>query len=245
MRRFYALKEKISSGQIVLSPEETRHLLCVDRFRQGDTVVVFDGDGAEYEAVMDKEEKGCAVLRIKNKIEKRESNYALKIAVCLPKKGKFENIIEKCTELNVAEIIPLVSRRTIVRIDKSKVQAKLRRWQKKAVESAKQANRAKFPRIKEITPFGDFVKALEKDKSFILIPTLYSNGGLKDVLKRIKKHEDIIILIGPEGGFELEEVKLAEEKGAVAVSLGRTVLRVETAVIFTASVINYEMQACH
>ncbi|MFH1857014.1 MAG: RsmE family RNA methyltransferase [Candidatus Omnitrophota bacterium] len=242
MRRFFAPKEKISSKEIILSPEETHHLFCVDRFKEGDTVLVFDGDETEYEAVITGERNKSAVLEIKNKVKKIGSPYNLRMAVCLPKKAKFENIIEKCTELNVSEIIPLMSKRTVVKIDKAKAGIKRTRWQKKALESAKQAGRVKFPEIKEARDFKDFIKTLNKE-SFILIPTLYSSKSFKEALKNIKDFKNIVILIGPEGGFELDEVKSAEEAGAVAVSLGNTVLRVETAVIFVAAVINYETQS--
>lgn len=240
MRRFYANREKVLSGKIMLSADETHHLFSVDRFKEGDTVLVFDGEGVEYESVISGKKNGCAVLEIKRQIKKEENRYTLRVAVCLPKKVKFENIIEKCTELNVDEIIPLISNRTIVRIDQSKMEGKLRRWQKKAVESSKQANRAKFPRIRTVCKFSEFISTMS-DKSLVLIPTLYSNNNLREALGDIKLRRDIVVLIGPEGDFDLEEVKMAEDKGAVPVSLGETVLRVETAVIFAVSVINYEL----
>lgn len=240
MRRFYAHKEKILEGKIILSAEEAHHLFSVDRFREGDTVLVFNGEGSEYEAVISDKKNGCAVLEIKRQIKKEENRYALRVAVCLPKRGKFENIIEKCTELNVDEIIPLISNRTIVRIGQSKMEGKLRRWQKKAAESSKQANRAKFPRIKTACKLSEFISTLTGE-SLVLIPTLYSNSNLREALGNIKSYRDIVVLIGPEGDFDLEEVKMAEDKGAVPVSLGETVLRVETAVIFAVSVINYEL----
>lgn len=240
MRRFYAHREKILGGKIILSTDETYHLLFVDRFREGDAVLVFDGEGNEYESVIIGAENGCAVLEIKRRIEKDEKKYTLRVAVCLPKNAKFEDIIEKCTELNVDEIIPLISHRTIVKIDKLKMVAKQERWQKKVVESSKQANRAKFPQIRTVCKFSEFISTLT-DKTLVLIPTLYSNSSLREAISDIKHYDDIVVLIGPEGDFDLEEVKMAEDKGAVPVSLGGTVLRVETAVIFAVSVINYEL----
>ncbi len=242
MRRFYASSERISSGKIKLSPQETHHLISVDRFKKGDEILVFDGNGNEYKSIIFSTEKAGAVLEIKKKIRRQKRSYAIRVAVCLPKKSKFETIIEKCTQLNVDEIIPLISERTIVKIDKTKTQAKLKRWQKKIIEAAKQSNRAKFPALRKVSRFNEFVENLIKN-SFILIPTLYSAGNLKSALKNIQTYKDITILIGPEGGFSPAEVKLAEAKGAVAVSLGRTILRTETAVIFIVSVINYEMEA--
>lgn len=240
MRRFYAHREKISAGKIILSTDETHHVFAVDRFRAGDAVLVFDGEGSEYEAVIIGKKNDCAVLEIKRQIEKDENKHTLRVAVCLPKNAKFEDIIEKCTELNVDEVIPLISRRTILKIDKSKITVKQERWQKKAIESSKQTNRVKFPQIRTVCKFSDFVSTVT-DKTLVLIPTLYSDSSFRDAISDIKHRRDIVVLIGPEGDFDLEEVKMAESKGAIAVSLGRTVLRVETAVIFAISVINYEL----
>jgi 16S rRNA (uracil1498-N3)-methyltransferase len=241
MRRFYAPREKISSKKIILSPEETHHLISVDRFKKGDMVLVFDGEGGEYEAIISNVEKAKTILDIKKKIKREEDDYILRVAVCLPKKGKFETIIEKCTELNADEIVPIISERTIVKIDDSKTQIKLGRWEKKAIEAAKQSNRARLPKIYKAQKFDEFIKKIAQKNSFILMPTVYSNHNFKNTLKNIKTHKDITILIGPEGGFSLQEVKLAESKGAILVNLGRAILRTETAVFFTLSVINYEL----
>jgi len=241
MRRFYASSRQITSGKIRLSPEETHHLLSVDRFKKGDEVSVVDGNGNEYESVVFDANNRAAVLEVKKKIKRKEKPYIVRIGVCLPKKSKFETVIDKCTQLDADEIVPLISERTIVKIN-SKGPAKAKRWQRKIIEAAKQSNRAKFPVLKQVCRFDQFIKTCSKD-SFILMPTLYSAKKLKNALKNIRFYKDIIILIGPEGGFSPAEVKLAEERKAVTASLGKTILTTETAVIFALSVINYEMQA--
>lgn len=243
MRRFYADKDKILFGKITLSPEETHHLNKVDRFKKGDIVLVFDGEGVEYEAVITGEKNGRAVLEIEKERKTAEKTHRIIAGVCLPKKTKFESIIEKCTELNVDEIIPIISERTVVKINEDKMRDKLRRWQRKAVEAGKQSRRARLPKINELSGFSEVVKKISGNKnSLILMPTLYSGRNLKDAIKNAAFYKEIAILIGPEGDFTMDEVKLAEENGAVLVSLGKTVLRVETAVIYTVSVLNYELQ---
>lgn len=243
MRRFYADKDKIVSGKITLSPEETHHLNKVDRFKKGDMVLAFDGEGVEYEAVIAGEKSGCAVLEIKKEKKPAEKIHRIIAGICLPKKTKFEGIIEKCTELNVDEIIPIISKRTVVRINEGRLQDKLQRWQRKAVEAGKQSQRAKLPKINQPAEFSEVIEKISKNKNnLILMPTLYSGNNFKDAVKNIAAYKEITILIGPEGDFTMDEVKLAEENGAVLVSLGKTILRVETAVIFTVSVLNYELQ---
>jgi 16S rRNA (uracil1498-N3)-methyltransferase len=171
---------------------------------------------------------------------KREIRYPLvTLGQGLPKSDKMDWIVQKATELGAASIVPLVTERTIVKVkDEGK---RLVRWQKICREAAMQSNRADIPGVEGIQAFGDYVRTLDPGPGTLLIlPWEEGTESIKDVLRGRPGAKNIVVLIGPEGGFSAAEAAMAQEKGFHAVSLGPNVLRTETAAVAVLSMILYE-----
>ncbi len=156
MSRFYVSPDKVGAGEIIVNGPEARHILDVMRLKKEDKVVVFDGTGVEYTGFITKADtrgKKLVVEIICTKKPAADSMPEITLAHAIPKKAKMEYIVEKATELGVSNIIPLVTDRTIVRPDESSRLSKSERWQKIAVEAAKQCGRTNIPEVKDVAKF--------------------------------------------------------------------------------------------
>ncbi|MFH1640507.1 MAG: RsmE family RNA methyltransferase [Candidatus Omnitrophota bacterium] len=240
MYRFHSSPRNINSCEISIEDKnQLHHLRDVLRLKTNDKVVVFDDKGNEYNCLVKNLFNSKAVLEIKSrKTPSEEVKVALTVACAIPKKSKMDDIIDKLTQLGVTRIIPLSTQRVVVKLDKAKEHLKLSRWQKIAMASAKQSQRAKLPIIE---PIKDIKEVLRRNKEIFdlkLIPTLVDSGrkSLKEVLGRTNPRS-ILVFIGPEGDFTPEEIDLAISSGCIPVSLGESVLRVETAAVAVASYI--------
>ena len=239
MRRFFAENIDISGGEAVLSGDEARHLRNVLRFREGDSVLLIDGSGSEYEAEIAELSEASVRLRILgSRACSADPETRVTLFQCLPKQGKMELIIQKCVELGVWEIRPVSSARCVVKPDGK--DTKLIRWNKVSAEAAKQCGRATVPRVAQVEPLS---KAELSGFDLVLIP--YENEGdvtLKNVLRGAPAPKSIAVIIGPEGGFEPSEVERVIGMGGRAVSLGRRILRTETAGMAALAQIMYELE---
>ena len=206
--------------------------------KTGDLLELFDGTGKVYTAKILNIEKGKINCKV---FSSKESENELKVKVtlvqALPKGGKMDFIIEKCTELGARSIIPMLTERTIGKSNK------IERWKKISKEAAEQSGRAYIPDIQPLTKFEEVLK-LRKQFSLALIPwELETEKTLKQVLTdpRIPGSPDILFLVGPEGGFSQNEIEQAKEAGFISVSLGKRILRTETAAMAVLSAIMYEL----
>lgn len=234
MYRFFEEKENILEEKIYLSKENIHHLNVL-RIEENEHFEIVN-EGVVYEVVMDNEDLEIARIITKRK-DQNESNIKINLFQGLPKQDKFEWIVQKCTELGVSTITPFSSSRTIVKWDDKKEKKKLLRYQEIAKSAAKQSKRSIIPTIESLISFNEMIEALE-NKFTILA---YENRGytLRKVLEE-NVSEEINIIIGPEGGFSEEEVKLFENYGAYIVNLGNRILRTETAAIALTTMIQYE-----
>ena len=241
MSRFYVKPEDIKENEIHVGGPEAHHILDVMRLKKGDRVVVFDGLGTEYTGVITEIIKKSLVVTIEKKEKQFPKASNITIAQAIPKSEKMYYIIQKCTELGVRAIIPMVTERTIVRIKKAKEDRRLARWAKIATGAAKQCGRSDVPLIKEISGFKEVVEA-SSPYSLKIIPSLTPRRKeLKEVLAS-RKGDDAIIFIGPEGGFSPAEVKLAVDSGISAVSLGPYTLKSDTASVAAAAILMYALK---
>ena len=161
------------------------------------------------------------------------------MACAPPKKGKFEFIIEKCTELGVDEIIPLKTKRTEVIFKEDRMAGKLSRFEAVAVNAAKQSKRIKVPQITPMMSLAQVLKNLDP-KGVHVFPSLHNHPRhIADVLLKADRQKPVTIFIGPEGDFTPDELELAIKHGCVPVSLGDTVLKVETAAIATVALVKF------
>ena len=237
MRRFFSDSVTNDNGLVTLTGDEARHVAVVLRMRPGDELLLIDGKGTEYLSRIESVSDNEAVLNV---VESRSSSAEPSVNVtlfqCLPKQGKMELIIQKCVELGIHEIVPTVSRRCVVKIDGK--DGKLVRWNKVAQEASKQCGRAFIPEVKPPVKFSSVDLT-----HFDAVLLAYENEDvttLKAALNRSKDARPIAVFIGPEGGFESSEAEELIKKGAVSVSLGKRILRTETAGIAALAQIMYE-----
>ena len=240
MRRFYAKSIKASGDTVILSGDEARHIKTVLRMRPGEEVLLINGSGTEYLSIITSIAGDTVELIITGR-RRSTADPSIRVTLfqCLPKQGKMETIIQKCVELGVYSVVPTSSERCVVRLDGNE-EDKLARWNKVSVEAAKQCGRASFPEISAPVELSsiDFT-------GYDLILVAYENEKdrtLKRVLKEKNYVQNIAIVIGPEGGFDPKEVDALKEKGGVMISLGRRILRTETAGMAMLAQIMYELE---
>ena len=237
-RRFYAAPESFlhTPGFVTLSEEESRHLRDVLRLRAGDEAHVFDGEGREFACVV-REVGGrreAATLEVRGPVEppSPESPLGLTLAVALLKGEKFDLVVQKAAELGAARVVPVETKRADVRLrDERDAAKRVERWRRLALEAAKQCGRARVPAVEEPTPFGAF---LEREPRAREARVLFAGGGgepLDSLTTTAGRPSTIIALVGPEGGWEDEEVELARAHGWHVVTLGGRTLRAETAAL--------------
>jgi len=241
MRRFYCPPENISSAKIIITDsQEIRHIRDSLRLRKNDTLIVFDGKGNEYSGVISAVTPSQIYIENLGQLSttKGQGHMFISIACAIPKNTSFDSLVDKLTQLGVDRIIPMQTKRSVVRLAAQKQESRLERWNKIALTAAKQSNRLKLPGIEAVKEFKELL-AEEKDYDLKLIGALSKDTvSLRKIIQERKMQEArIIVLIGPEGDFTPEEVRLAQKQGFIPVSLGELVLRVETAAIAVASYI--------
>lgn len=240
--RFFVSKERITKGEVALSGSDSKHIKQVLRLKAGDKIKVLSGNGKEYlfriTAVKKNEVKADIIKEI---VTDTESNLKVTLVQSLPKPNKMDFIVKSCSELGVAKIIPVTTERTIVRLDSSeKMLVRQIRWQRIAKEAAEQSGRKKVPQICELTSFKLALKECPRFDLSLIPWELEKKEGIKEALQNRKGSKTILILVGPEGGFSLQEIEQAKLAGALPVSLGRRILRSETAGMVTLALVMYE-----
>lgn len=241
MHRFFIDIDNIKKGGIIITGENVNHISKVLRLKEKDKIILCDGEGTDYIVSIDSMDKYAVRTTILYKETSTGESY-LDVVVYqgIPKSSKMDFIIQKCTELGVNRIVPVINTRTVVKLaTKKEEQKKVERWQKIATEAAKQSGRGKIPVIDMPMTFENALnEAVSRD--LILMPyELEKNNTLKEVIKG-KNPNSIAIFIGPEGGFENNEVQLALSKNVVTVTLGNRILRTETAGFVILSCVMYE-----
>ena len=241
MYRFYCPDADFSKSSVVIGDtHEIHHIKDVLRLKKGSLIQIFNARSQQADAIIEQiSETSIHVLVKTVKQNERVPQAKIILACAPPKKGKFELIIEKCTELGVDEIIPLKTKRTEVIFKEDKMRPKLIRFEAVAVNAAKQSQRAKVPRIYPMTGLLQVLQTLDPN-GVHLFPSLHHHPKhISDVLLTAGKQKPVTIFIGPEGDFTPDEVELAIKHGCVPVSLGDTVLKVETAAIAAVALVKF------
>lgn len=237
--------EKLEVGdEIVVSGEEAHHIIRVLRLGHGDLVSISDGKSEESVGVISEVDTRSTKIKIrvlyKNKFE--ETKPTITLLQGLPKGEKFDWIIQKCTEIGVSRIVPIITQRTVVNIAPAKLEHRMMRWKKIAEEAAKQSMRMDIPEIVELLTFDEALKEIDRHHLSIIPWEQERDISLKKVLKDIDQSiTKVAVFIGPEGGFSPDEAEMARTHGAVPVSLGPRILRTETAAIAACSILMYEL----
>lgn len=246
MHRTYAENLDFSLEEITINDKtEVHHLRDVLRIRPGDTIKIFNGNGEEADGEIITLSKKEAQIKILNrqKVDHTENIPYIILACAIPKKDKFEWIIEKATELGVAEIFPLKTERTEFHVNAERTKKKNERYKTVAINAAKQCQRLTVPKIHPITSFKDIFDQLSDDTK-VFIPCLINDRkSLKLALNNITNNK-FMFVIGPEGDFTNKEIESAIQHGAIPVSLGETVLKVETAAIVSVAFAQMFYEKC-
>lgn len=238
MHRFFVSPDNINNNSVTISGEDVAHLSKVLRLREGENIIVCDSAGTDYECRIESISKTEAVASVISSTPNiAEPPINITIYQGLPKSDKMDYIVQKCVELGVNKIVPVITKRAVaIPRDGDK---KILRWQRIANEAAKQCGRGVLPQIGEIAEFKTILKNVALEDNLNIIP--YENEKsfkLKNALKPVK---NINIFIGPEGGFDPEEIELAMTSGIQPVTLGPRILRTETAPIAVVSAVMYDI----
>lgn len=246
MYQFFVEPSQIQGNRITITGKDVNHIKNVLRMKAGEEISISNGvDGKDYrcgiEELLD-EEIICSLRFIKEDGVELPSRVYLFQG--LPKADKMELIIQKAVELGVHAVIPVSCKRAVVKLDEKKAKSKIARWQQIAEAAAKQSKRGIIPEVKAVLSMKEAV-ALAEQCEVKLIPYELAEGmeKTKEIMNSLKPGEDIAIFIGPEGGFEESEVQLAIENGIVPITLGKRILRTETAGMTVLSWIMYQLES--
>ena len=240
MSRFYVPAPRIEKGMLRIEGNEVKHIRRVLRLKAGDGIIVFDSLGKEYEGTIVEEDTSSVVIKIQNIfLSKRDSPLEITLAQSLLKGEKMDYLIQKATELGVKEIIPFFSSRSVPLLEKSGRLKRHHRWGRIAIEASKQCGRGVVPKIEPLQDYSEMLRMASPD-SLRLILWEREGGKLKEVLERSKEKTRIFFIVGPEGGFSLDEVEEAKRAGFIPVILGKRILRAETASLCLLSILQYE-----
>lgn len=243
MRRFFTEPQNISEN-IAAIYEDATHITKVLRMKAGDAILVFDGTGCEYicELLSINKDK-CEAKILSSKFSEQEPKTRVNIYQGIPKSGKMEGIIQKSVELGVYSIIPVAMDRCVSKLEAGKKQDdKINRWNKVAIEAAKQCGRGIIPKVDAPMNFSDAIDKMSKAPLSIMpyeILATSDNSNLKSILSENSATE-ISVIIGPEGGFSESEAALAKKSGIKLIGLGPRILRTETVSSAILAIIMYE-----
>ena len=245
MYQFFVEPSQIQGTRVIITGNDVNHIKNVLRMQPGEEIAVSNGeDGKEYRCGIEElyeDEIVCTLRFIKEDgVELPSKIYLFQ---GLPKADKMELIVQKAVELGVYEIVPVATKRAVVKLDEKKAKSKISRWQTISEAAAKQSKRRIVPQIHSVMTFKEAV-AYAKECSVKVIPYELAEGMEKtrDIIGCLKPGEDIAIFIGPEGGFEESEINIALENNVTPITLGKRILRTETAGFTVLSWIMYQLE---
>ena len=243
MPRFFATNEDILDDKIFIRGDDAYHIARALRMAVGDSVTVSDGRGKEYLCTLSSiRDELCECKIDSRRISDSEPPVSITLFMAYPKGDKLELVIQKAVELGAVRIVPFESSRCIKRPKKDKADKTTARLQRIADEAAKQCRRAVLPRVLECVSYKQMLQMAAKAELPLFCYEAEENNSIYRVLSSNKSVKNISITVGCEGGFSPEEVKEAVESGLISISLGRRILRCETAPIFALSAISYEFE---
>ena len=217
-----------------MSGEDVKHITSVLRMRKGDMAVLCDGKRNDYLAELETVGGDCTFRVLEKSVNEAEPNIRLRLFQAMPKGDKMEFIVQKAVECGAAEIIPIFTKRCVSRPDEKQMSKKLPRYQKIALEAAKQCGRGIIPSVQNAVNFSELKSFISGENTGIMFYEC-SDVPLKNAVSEFKRNVDIVI--GSEGGFEPSEAEELQRLGFTAVSLGKRILRCETAPIAAISIL--------
>jgi len=246
MSRFFLEAPAWNQATVVLSGSESHHVLDVLRHGVGDKITVFDGAGHEATARITGISGRCAVLNLGSTSTSARLPGAITLAQAIPKGKTMDLIVQKAVELGAIAVAPLLSDRTIVRLDADDIARKREKWQETAMEACKQCGQNFLPEISEPQTVATYLQKLPKEGLHLIASLQPDARPIKDVLAFHREEfgdlpKAVTIFIGPEGDFTPAELALCKSHGCLPVTLGPIVLRTDTAAIYCLSVLGHEL----
>ena len=235
-RRFYAPPSAFADQTVHLTADEARHLRDVLRLKTGDEVYVFNGVGGEFRCIVSSTRRDSAELRVEAEVEpaKPESQLQLSLCVALLKGEKFDLVVQKATELGVKKVVPVITRYADIHLrDAADATKRVARWQRIALEAAKQSGRALVPEVSAPLPFESLLARTSND----LCVMFSERGG--GPLSSLNPSQNVTAVVGSEGGWADEEIEHARAQDFQIVTLGGRVLRAETAAIAVTALLQH------
>lgn len=244
MYHFFVEPEQVRGEKIVIIGPDVNHIRNVLRVKPGEELSVSDGRGKTYACAVESlgaEEVSVRILKTEE--QSTELCVCVTLFQGLPKGDKMELIIQKCVELGVRSIVPVETRRAVVKLDAKKEAAKVRRWNGIAQSAAKQSGRALVPEVSGVCSLKEaLARAAELDVCLIPYELAKDMGKTRELLGSVKPGQSVGVFIGPEGGFDEAEVEQAVEAGAKPITLGRRILRTETAGMVVLSMLSLVLE---
>ena len=245
MYHFFVTPEQVKEEEIWIEGSDVNHIKNVLRMKIGEQLQISDGNNQKYLCEIAAMTSESVCVNIVEKIEvDTELPSKIYLFQGLPKSDKMELIVQKAVELGAYEIIPVETKRAVVKLDDKKAAKKVERWNSIAEGGAKQSGRNVIPQVKPVMSYKEAVR-YAKSLDVLLIPYELAEGmdETRKIVESIIPGQSIGIFIGPEGGFETSEVEFAIENGAKAITLGKRILRTETAGLTTLSILMYQLES--
>lgn len=244
MHHFFVSPEQVGEKSITITGSNVNHIKHVLRMAPGEQITVSSGENKEYRCEirsLSEEQVEAQIMWVQETGAELPSR--LYLFQGLPKSDKMELIIQKAVELGVYEIVPTATRRAVVKLDKKKEESKRKRWQGIAESAAKQSKRNLIPQVTQVMSFREAVEyAAGLDVKLVPYELAEGMDAARQVIGSIKPGQSVAVFIGPEGGFAPEEIDYAVEHGFRPITLGRRILRTETAGMTVLSILMYHLE---
>lgn len=244
MQRFFVVPEQVRETEIDIIGADVNHITKVLRMKAGEELFVSDGENNLYQCAIQEIISDKVIVEIIEKVEvTTELSSKIYLFQGLPKADKMDLIVQKAIELGVHEIIPVLTKRSVVKLDEKKAKKKVERWNVIAESAAKQAGRGYIPVVKEVMKYESAL-VYAKGLDVRLIPYELANDMhvTKEIISNIRTGQSLGVFIGPEGGFEREEIDNALNLQAQPITLGKRILRTETAGLAILSILMYQLE---
>ncbi|AMA72332.1 MULTISPECIES: 16S rRNA (uracil(1498)-N(3))-methyltransferase [Aneurinibacillus] len=243
MQRYFVNPSQMNEQYVTIVGDDVNHIAKVMRFRSGDEIICCNGQGRDVRGVIEEIQPNAVRVRIlREEGPNRELPVQVTIAQGLVKGDKMEVVIQKGTELGAFSFCAFTSMRTVVKLDEKKERRRLERWQKIAKEAAEQSHRSHVPIIENVLTWRELLASASRFHYALFAYEKEETVTLHRVLAEAAPGSKILIVIGPEGGFDEKEVAEAEAAGFLCVSLGRRILRAETAPLYALSCVSYQFE---
>ena len=244
MYHFFVTPAQIMDGYAVITGQDVNHIRNVLRMKPGEEILISNGVDKDYRCQVETLDSDAVTARILS-VDEEGTELPGKIYLFqgLPKQEKMELIVQKAVELGVYQVIPVAMKRSVVKLDARKEETKIRRWNTIAESAAKQSKRIVIPEVTGVMSVKE-VLAYAADFDLKLLPYENARGmaATKEQVEAVRPGMDIAVFIGPEGGFDPDEIVLACETGGQVITLGRRILRTETAGLALLSVLMFQLE---